>query len=192
VLTLAGERRRPQPLGRVVATVLVAALPGLVVGVLVLRSIDKTALQLILTAAVLASLAVQRWARRHQATRPAPGWAAPVAGMTAGALTTATTTAGPPLIVLLRGRGTSPLQIRDTLTGCFLGLGLLGAATLILSGTTAEVPEAAALAALVPLVLAGHLAGRPLFRRLSDGAYEPVLTAVLVISALGALAVALI
>jgi uncharacterized protein len=192
LLTLAGERRRPRPLGRVVAAVLAWSLPGLALGVVVLRSVDKTALQVTLTVAVFASLLVQRWARRHEATRPPPAWAAPGAGLAAGALTTSTTTAGPPLILLLRGRGTSALEIRDTLTACFLGLGLLGAAALAISGTTAAAPDGAALAALVPLVAIGHLAGRPVFRRLSEGAYEPVLTAVLVASALAALLVALV
>jgi uncharacterized membrane protein YfcA len=192
VLTLVGERRRPQPLARSVAEVLAWSLPGLALGVVVLRSIDKTAIQIALTVAVFASLAVQQWARRHQTTRPPPRWAPPTAGLAAGALTTSTTTAGPPLILLLRGRGTSAVQIRDTLTACFLGLGLLGGAALAVSGTRAAAPDAAALAALVPLVAAGHLAGRPVFRRLSEGAYEPVLTTVLVASALGALLVALV
>jgi uncharacterized membrane protein YfcA len=192
VLTLVGERRRPRPLVRAVATVLAWALPGLALGVVILRAVDKTTIQIALTIAVFASLAIQRWARRHEATRPAAGWAAPAAGVAAGALTTSTTTAGPPLILLLRGRGTSALQIRDTLTACFLGLGLLGAAALAVSDTSAAVPDAGALAVLVPLVVAGHVAGRPVFRRLSEGAYEPVLTAVLVISAVGALVVALV
>ena len=192
VLTLAGERRRPQPLVPALLTVLVFALPGLAVGVAVLRAVDETAIQVALTVAVFASLGVQRWARRHEATRPAPRWAAPAAGLAAGALTTSTTTAGPPLIVLLRGRGTSPQRIRDTLTACFLGLGLLGGAALAVSGTDAAAPDAGAVAILVPLVALGHLAGRPVFRRLSEGAYEPVLTAVLAVSAISGLLVALV
>ena len=192
VLTLAGERRRPQPLVRETALVLAFSLPGLALGVAALRAVDKTTIQVALTVAVFASLAVQRWARRHEAARPAPGWAAPVAGSVAGALTTSTTTAGPPLILLLRGRGTSPARIRDTLTACFLGLGILGAIALLVSGTDAAVPDAGALAALVPLVAVGHVAGRPLFRRLAEGAYEPVLTAVLAVSAVSGLLVALL
>jgi uncharacterized membrane protein YfcA len=192
LLTLAGERRRPRPLVRTVLLVLAWSLPGLALGIVVLRAVDKTAIQIALTVLVFVSLGVQRWARRHAATRPAPGWAPPAAGLVAGALTTSTTTAGPPLILLLRGRGTGALAIRDTLTACFLGLGILGAAALLVSGTRAAVPDAAALAALVPLVVVGHVAGRPVFRRLAEGAYEPVLTFVLALSAVSGLLVALI
>ena len=191
LLTLAGERRRPHPLATTAAVVLLASLPGLVVGVAVLRAVDDTALQIALTVVVFASLGVQRWARRHEATRPAPPWAPPVAGLVAGALATSTSAAGPPLILLLRGRGTSAAVIRDTLTVCFLGLGLLAAATLAATGTDAAVPELGWVAALVPLVAIGHVAGRPIFRRLAAGHYEAVLTAVLTVSALAGLLVAI-
>src|SRR3712207_7955573 len=46
--------------------------------------------------------------------RRTPGWAGPFAGLVAGALTTSTTTAGPPLIVYLLGRNLEPAQVRDT------------------------------------------------------------------------------
>jgi uncharacterized membrane protein YfcA len=192
LLTLAGERRRPRPLPGATAAVLLWSLPGLALGIAVLRAVDKTAIQVALTLAVFGSLAVQRRARRHEAARAAPAWAAPAAGFAAGALTTSTTTSGPPIILLLRGRGIEAARIRDTLTASFLGLGVLGAAALAVSGTTAAVPDAAAVAGLVPLVAAGHLAGRPVFRRLSEGAYEPVLTVVLGLSALTGLLVALL
>ena len=43
------------------------------------------------------------------------------------------------------------------------------------------VPDPIVLAALVPLVIVGHRAGRPIFERLvGDGAYERVLTGTLV------------
>jgi uncharacterized membrane protein YfcA len=192
ILTLAGERRRPQPLTRTAVTVLVWTVPGMVAGVALLRAVDKTSLQIALTVVVFAGLAVQRWARRHEATRPAPAWGAPVAGLLSGALTTSTTSAGPPLILLLRGRGWRAEQIRDTLTVVFLTMTLLAGAVLALSGTSGAVPHAGALAALVPLVAVGHVAGRPVFRHLATRSYEPVLTAVLTVSAIGGLLVALL
>jgi hypothetical protein len=51
---------------------------------------------------------------------------------------------------------------------------------LLVTSTGDAVPEAAAIAALVPLTALGHFAGRPLFARLAAGrSYERVLTAVL-------------
>jgi len=187
VLTLATERRRPRPLGGEAARLVAWAAPGALAGVAVLRALDAVALQLAVSAGVLATLAA-----RHVAAGRRPRWALPLAGLAAGGLTTSTTTAGPPLLVYLLGRGLAPERVRDTLTVTFLGLGAIGAAALVATRTRAAAPDAAWLAVLVPLVLAGHLAGRPIFARLAgEDRYEPVLTVVLLAAVAGGLASAL-
>ena len=176
VLTLAGERRRPRPVVRECAVLLAFALPGAVAGVAVLRALDPVTLQVAVSAGVLATLAARRLARRGM-----PAWAGPIAGLAAGALTTSTTTAGPPLIVYLLGRRIEPARMRDTVPVCFLGLSLVGVIALWVTGTSGAVPDAGLVALLVPVVAAGHIAGRPLFAALvRSGRYETVLTAVLI------------
>jgi hypothetical protein len=82
----------------------------------------------------------------------------------------------------------APVRVRDTVTVCFVGLGLIGAAALWATGTDA-VPDAGMLAWLVPVVAVGHLAGRPLFARLArGGSYEPVVTSVLLAAVVAGLA----
>jgi uncharacterized membrane protein YfcA len=176
-LTLASERRRPRPVWRECGVVLAFALPGAVAGVAILRALDPVALQVAVSAGVVATLLARRVARTT------PGWAGPVAGLAAGALTTSTTTAGPPLIAYLLGRRLEPERVRDTLPVCFLGLSVVGVVALLVTGTSGAVPDLGLLALLVPVVAAGHLAGRPLFRALvRSGRYEPVLTGVLIAS----------
>src|SRR5919108_5146315 len=58
LLTLLTERRRPRPVWRDVRAVVAWSLPGALVGVAILRSLDALALQLLVTAGVLATLAV--------------------------------------------------------------------------------------------------------------------------------------
>ena len=186
VLTLATEGRRPRPLVRTTAVLLAWALPGAVAGVAVLRALDAVALQLAVTAGVAATLAARRLGTRTGA------WPAPLAGLLAGALTTSTNTNGPPLLLHLLGRGAEAAEVRDTLTACFLGLAAAGALALAATGTADAVPSPGVLAALVPLVVLGHLAGRPLFARLARGeGYERVLTVVLIVAVLAGLAAAL-
>lgn len=193
LLTLATERRRPRPHVPALLAILGWALPGLALGIVVLRSVDETVLQVLVTVAVFTALAVQRWAARGgPGPRKAPAWAPPAAGLAAGALTTSTTTSGPPIVLLLLGRGSRPEQIRDTLTSCFLGLGLLGAIALAVAGAEAAVPHGEALLATVPLTAAGHISGRRIFARLAGGGYEGVLTGVLVASAIAGLLTALL
>jgi hypothetical protein len=143
--------------------------------VAVLRSLDAVALQVLVTLGVGGTLL----ARHAGGAAPLP---APFAGLAAGALTTATTTSGPPLLLHLLGRGEAPEAVRDTLTTVFLGLGVLGALALWATGTHAAPGTALALG-LVPVVALGHVAGRPLFARLAaGGSYEGVLTVVLVVA----------
>jgi uncharacterized membrane protein YfcA len=186
VLTLAAERRRPRPVVRECVVVLGFALPGAVAGVAILRALDPVALQVAVSAGVIATLVARRLAKRQT-----PGWAGPIAGLAAGALTTSTTTAGPPLIVYLLGRRLEPAQVRDTVPVCFLGLSVVGVIALAVTGTSGAVPDVELVALLVPVVAAGHLAGRPLFAALvRSGRYEAVLTGVLVASVAGGLAAA--
>jgi uncharacterized membrane protein YfcA len=187
VMTIGTERRAPVPLWRTVAVLCLWALPGMVAGVLVLQAVSSTALQVLLTVAVFVALFVQR-----NAGVALPAWAAPLAGTSSGVLATTTTTSGPPLVLLLRGRGHAPAAIRDTLTTLFLAYTVLSAVVLLAFGVDRAVPELVPLLALTPLVVVGHLAGRPVFARLARGHYEDVLTAVLVASAVTGLATVLL
>jgi uncharacterized protein len=192
LMTLGTEGRRPQPLVRDSLVMLAWGIPGVVAGVFALRALDSASLQIAVTLGVFATLAVRALAQRRSdagAGRP-PAWAAPAAGFASGALTTSTNTSGPPVVLYALARGATPVQTRDTLTVTFIGFALLGGAALVLGGT--DGPSAAALAALVPAVVAGHLAGRPIFARIADHHYEPVLTGVLIATALAGLAPALL
>src|SRR3954453_4049414 len=126
LLTLATERRRPRPLRHSTLVLLAWALPGALAGVAVLRALPPEALQVAVTLGVAGTLAARRVRAAH-----VPAWAA---GLAAGALTTSTSTNGPPLLLHLLGRGATPAQVRDTLTACFVGLAGLGALALFGTG----------------------------------------------------------
>jgi hypothetical protein len=186
-MTIGTERRAPQPLWRTTAELCLWATPGMVAGVAILQSVPSEALQVALTVAVFVALFVQRNAAAHL-----PAWATPLAGLSSGTLATTTTTSGPPLVLLLRGRGHPPARVRDTLTVLFMAFTVISVLVLLAFGVSRAVPEGTSLLALTPVVVAGHLAGRPVFARLAIGHYEDVLTAVLIVSALTGLAAVLI
>lgn len=188
-LTLGTERRRPRPLAREATIILAFALPGMVAGVAVLQSLSDAALQLAVSAGVLATLAARRMTPHRDSV---PAGATPAVGLVAGVLTTTTTTSGLPIIVYLIGRGLPPARVRDTLTVCFLALGFMGATVLALAGSETSAPPWGSLAAMVPLAVAGQLAGRPVFRRLAHGSYERVVTVVLMVAVAAGLTTALL
>jgi uncharacterized protein len=180
LLTLA-EGRRAQPLRDSARTMLAWAAPGAFIGVAVLRALPAVALQVAVTLGILGTLAV-----RHGAGRRAhvPAWAA---GLTAGAMKTSTSVNGPPMLLHLLDRGASPVAVRDTMTVGFLGLAVIGAIALVVTGTPA-LPDTAVVLGLLPAVLAAHLAGRRLFARLAaGGGYEKVLNVLLAVAAVAGL-----
>jgi uncharacterized protein len=192
VLTLATEGRRPQPFVRRCATVLAWAIPAAVVGVAVLKALDAVTLQVAVSVGVAATLVTRRLTA-NRPRGPEPRWAAPVTGLAAGALVTSTNTTGPPLLLYVTGRGDEAERVRDTLTVCQLGLSVIGAIALLVTGTTDAVPSLGLVAAFLPLVALAHLAGRPLFAHLArSGSYEPVLNATLVVAVAAGLVTAVI
>jgi uncharacterized protein len=182
---LALEGRRPEPLGRLAVTVLAWGVPGMVAGALILRSVDDRILQVALTVIVLLTLV----ARRADSTRATLG--APATGAVTGVLTTSLSTAGPPLVLLLLGRGYPPVRVRDTLATVFIAQSVLGLAALAAT-SGGDIPVDGDLALLAVAALLGQLAGRPLFARLAHRDYERVLTAVLILSVSVGLVAALV
>ena len=181
-LTLATERRRPVVLGRDARWLLIWSLPGLVVGALALRELPERPLSALVGLAVLAGLAVRL---RGIKVVPVRAWHAPAAGATSGALATANSVSGPPLAFYLLARGATPAAMRDTLATVFIVQSVLALPVLLVSATF-TVPAAAW--ALLAACLVGQVAGRPAFAWLHGERHERAVLAVLVLSALAALA----
>jgi uncharacterized protein len=153
---------------RALAPMLVAALPGLALGAALLEALSKPALQVTVGVAVLAVTALQaRGTLDRVAAAPAdPTLGGGVAaGLSSGVLTTSISISGPPIVLWLEHAGLGPAELRSSLAASFLALNVAGAAVLIAAGS-GDMASAGVLAPLAALVVAGHLAGAAIFRRL--------------------------
>ncbi len=188
VLVLGGERRRLAVDWAGLRPAMLAALPGLPIGALLVRVLPADALRIAIGVIVCALVAHRLW-RRSPVARPAAGRAtAAVAGLSAGILTTSTTTNGPPLALWLGGRGLAPAVVRDTVSAAFLMLDVVGlVVVLAVVGPHRALAEAVWLPALVPVVIAGHLAGSWAFRRMPAHRYDQLL--LLAVAAAGAVSI---
>lgn len=198
VLVLAdGDRRLIH--ARALVPMLVAAVPGLALGVLLLTWLSKPALQIGVGAAVLAAVAVQARMRQrrgalddlppggaqlatgrsatavpgHVVASPRHGLAGLLVGFTTGAMTTSVNVSGPPIMLWLEARGLPPAEIRASLAAAFLALNVGGGVAILASGD-AHTVELAVIVPLIALVAVGHLLGRLVFRRLDAGAFATV------------------
>ncbi|MEO3750666.1 sulfite exporter TauE/SafE family protein [Streptomyces sp. B6B3] len=148
-----------------------ARVPGALAGAWLVGALTPEALGAVVGVMVLLAVAATLWAVRIRI--------GPASLLTAGALGgvtgTATAIGGPPLALLYQHE--SAPRVRGTL-GCYFSLGaVISMGALQLNGELVANQLAMGLA-LVPFVLAGFLAGRPLRARLGTG---PVRTALLVV-----------
>jgi uncharacterized membrane protein YfcA len=162
LLVLATRHRRLTIRAADAALLIGAALPGLILGGLIVSHVSKPAMQLAVGAAVIAAVA----ARAHQPDRAAAINNRPAGagiGLLAGTLTTTVGLNGPPLVIWLRARRAPFEQIRDTLAVVFLTLNLCAIPTLRTHDATTSTTTLAALAAGLAL---GHAVGLTAGKRL--------------------------
>ena len=158
------EGGRPEHVDwRALAPMLVAAVPGLAIGVVALTELSKEVLQVAVGVAVIAAAGWQLLRREtHPHLSPAAAWGA---GFVSGALTTSISVSGPPLVLWLEARGVRPEEFRASLAASFLALNLAGGIVLLAAEGSGAF-DAGAVAALLVLVIAGYALGAVAFRRL--------------------------
>jgi len=176
VLVLFGGGRPGPVRWHALAPMLAAAGPGLAAGALLLSVLSKAVLQVAVGLLVVAAAALQL---RRPAPEPAPAGRATAlaAGLATGTLTTATSVSGPPLVLWFDAQGTRPAELRASLAASFLALNLAGALVLLAVGSLRSPARPEALAALLALTAAGHLAGAWVFRRLDGRRFREIVLA---------------
>lgn len=157
---------------RRIAPMLLAALPGLVAGLVLLEALSKEVLQISVGLAVIGAAALQLSARRAARGRPRaqvelPGAAGVGAGFLSGVLTTSISVSGPPIVLWLEAHGIGPSEFRASLAASFLALNLVGWAMLIASEGSPAV-DADVVLPLLGVVLVGYTLGTLAFRRLGS------------------------
>ena len=154
---------------------LLPALPGLVLGAVVLAALSREPIQIGVGVAVIAAAL---WQLRHQAT--AARVPAPAAGFLSGVLTTSISISGPPIVLWLEAQALSPAEFRATLAAVFLALNVAGWAVLGVAGdATADLGE---LALLLALVVVGYALGALAFRRLDHERFYRIVLALVVVT----------
>jgi uncharacterized protein len=161
---------------------LVPAVPGLLVGLVVLAALSKSALQIGVGVVVIAAAL---WQLRHGAA--ALRLNAVVAGFLSGVLTTSISVNGPPLALWLESERVEPAVFRATLAAAFLILDVAGI-VLIVSREGFDVIDPCELGPLLACVLVGYGLGAAGFRRLDAGRFSVIVSIVVICTGLASVA----
>jgi uncharacterized protein len=183
LLVLSDTRTPLRPAARALAPLLLAALPGLAVGLVLLELLDKPVLQLAVGAAVICAALIQLRAggrRSEERGEPSLGSAC-AAGLASGALTTSTSVSGPPIVLWLQARGVGPEELRASLALGFLALNAAGGALVLVAGGVGTL-RAELVLPLLALVVLGHFAGARVFRRLDAALLRAAVTALVLVT----------
>jgi uncharacterized protein len=165
------------PRWRTIAPMLAFALPGLAGGAALLSALPKADLQIAVGIAVVVAAVLQR--RAVTVHEPSLGSAAGV-GLVSGALTTATSVSGPPIVLWLRAQGLAPSEVRASLAASFMVLNLTGAAALLVAGGAGKLADPGVLVPLLALVAVGHLVGLRAHSRLDQERFRSLVLGLVV------------
>jgi uncharacterized membrane protein YfcA len=188
-LVLLAEGRRIDVVWRTIAILLVASLPGLAVGVLVVRAVSTATLQIVIGLLILGAAAVQARQRElaEHARERRPHLV--LAGLAAGVLTTATSLNGPAVVLGLLSLGWRGNRLRDGIAAALLAMSVLGTIALLAAGSGRAMPPLWIVAVCVPLIAAGHRIGAAIFRGLNDRSHRRLVIGASVVAGLASLAV---
>lgn len=171
---------------RLGTTLFAGATAGMPLGLLLLIAVDPALLQAAIAILVLATtVALWRGWRVGLAGRAAEAGA----GLASGILNTSTSMSGPPVVLFLQARGTSPVVFRATLGAFFLASGVIALALFGLSGRLGATVGLQTVAAL-PGLLLGFLGGDAVFARMGAFRFRRTVFVILVATAAVALATA--
>ncbi len=185
VLTLLRGRHRLQVAWDEVGPILLAALPGSVGGLLVLRALSKPTIEAVVGLMVVA-LALARLASIDPAVSGPVKPARLAVGALAGVLSTASGINGPPLAIWLSQRRLPATAIRDSLAVIFLGTGLITTLTLLPGIASTHLPWSLAGLALVA-VLAGQHVGHHIHLRAGAEQLRRALSLIILLTGIVAL-----
>jgi uncharacterized protein len=186
------EHGRPEHIDwRALGPMLLAALPGLAAGAVVLTLLSKDALQV---AVGIAAILAAAWQLRQRRVRdaassrrrlpPAVGWAV---GFSSGALTTSISISGPPIVLWLEAHEVRPEEFRASLAASFFALNLTGGAVL-LAAEGSRALDAGVVLPLLALVVVGHALGTVAFRRLDRERFFTIVLALVACTGAASLA----
>jgi uncharacterized membrane protein YfcA len=189
LLPLLVEVRAHVPVARAFVLVL-GSFAGIPLGVLILQQLESDALQALVAATVIVA-ALLLYFRPSVEPGPDTRSAQLAAGFVSGVVGGSTSMGGPPIVLYLIGREREVEPFRATLLAFFLPGSLLQIA--ILAGVGRITGEVLLLvAAALPAVVAGLLAGAWLRRHVQPERFRAVVVAVLIVTSTGVLVSALL
>lgn len=183
-----GERRQYEAKRNVVIAILIAMVPGLVIGTFILGMVSKQLLSLAIGVLVLIAALLQVVKVKQLSSGLKAGPEAVAVGLVTGILSTATAIGGPPFVLWMRRHRVSIHEFRDTFATIALVGNIITIPLLEARGFHVLNPSVLKFFVLsVPVVLLGHWLGQRLLTKISERQFRQMSYILVSISALVAI-----
>ncbi len=170
---------------KVVARILLAAIPGLLIGSYIVTRIDKALLQIIVGILVIVAVLIQEYALPRP-TRPlGVTRGITISGFFSGLLNATAANGAPPMAMWLRTHTSTPNQIRQNIAAMFVVVNLCSLTAIhYMRPQTFNHQVAATFALLVPVVIIGNVIGTIIMKKVNVKLYEKLVVIAIILTGL--------
>jgi uncharacterized membrane protein YfcA len=169
--------------GRLAIRLILASMAGMPLGWFLIERATSDQLKVVVGCVVLLAIVALSQLRVALPRLSVFDW---IAGVVSGALAIATSTNGPPLVILLRAKRLSPNEFRSTINSIFSVIAMVSIAVFAVGGrVTTDVMIATALS--IPGLVVGIAVGRRIRSRLSDSIFWRLVLMLLVATAVASI-----
>lgn len=178
-------RHRSVVMPRVIGRIVIAAIPGSLLGSYIVTRIDKAILQIILGILVIVAILIQEYAL-PKPTRPlGVTRGISLSGFLSGLLNATAANGAPPMAMWLRTHTSSPDQIRQNIAAMFVVVNLCSLIAIhYMRPQTFNHQVAVNFAILVPVVILGNVIGGILIKRVDLKLYEKLVVVAIIVTGL--------
>lgn len=170
---------------KVIIRILLAAIPGLLLGSYIVTHIDKALLQIILGILVIAAVLIQEYAL-PKPTRPfGVTKGISLSGFLSGLFNAAAANGAPPMAMWLRTHIITPDQIRQNISAMFVVVNLCSLTAIhYMRPQTFNREVAVTFALLIPVVLIGNVIGKKFMKKVNVKLYEKLVVVAIILTGL--------
>lgn len=184
-ITLFQTRRHNVVMPKMVARILLGAVPGLLLGAYIVTRIDKAILQILLGSFVIVAILIQEYALAKPERRLGVTKGISMAGFLSGLFNAMAANGATAIVMWFRTHKISPEQIRQNVAAIFIAVNLCSLTTIhYMRPQTFNRQLAGTCALLIPIIFAGTIIGANMIKRVDVKLYEKLVVIAVIMAGL--------
>lgn len=193
VIILIQKRKNSSLMPKLVLRILLAAIPGLIIGAYIVTRIEKAYLQILVGTVVIVGILVQEFFLPKPTRKLGITNGITASGFFTGLLNATAANGAPPMAIWLRSHIATPDQIRENLAGMFICVNICSMFMIyLLKPATYSSELLWNVALLTPMIIIGNIIGLKLMRQVDKKVYEKLVVFTIILTGLVSISLGII